>query len=945
MGGVGGSGGLTLGHDASGGLGMGPPQPPPPPPSGSHATGTSGGTSFGSSIIDVFDKTQRLTLNKARSVAHLPITAVDLYSVMPTVALFPPATTSSSETDDGDDNHESTTTTTTSSRPIFLGKMKPRIVFQASEQSHKTLRKYLTQTKPYSALKQDSLAAVASVNNKSHDDDGGGGGGDNENNSHVVLDRPHLWLGVRRVEHFPKLWQAQYTIDTKAESTPIAFERGTETGTLITDCWWANSTLDGSLPNSQKVDFDMDRVVAKLRLHTTKKALTILPEEATQLLFHQARSHVATSKHYNKTYDTNKKDEITSFPLSVAVPSWVMHDAAMEALYEAGGGVDANTPVVLFPRPVCALMGSWIKPSPKPAQNKFLQRLAFVQQALLQQHKLHSHHSKERFVGQTMVVLVGMTPQGLEAMAIQCSYPTDNAGVSHQLFCFEEFQILANVSDILEQNDKDDEKNNKNPKMDTNLSAATLLPWCLEELERVLEVVAPDSDGPAAVLTFGTTHEQEELVSAFQNSQQKESGWLSKVPWIASSVEAIATGAAMLGGMALGRITDNEGKLAIRLHSIATVATAMACYYFDPQQPETLASPVKVIFDFDRRLPAGPYAIEFKASECVVHRQRLSASKGGSNNNGNDNNGANISFHEDEAFFKAVKEAESSRNIPARETAALQFSVQVFQKYTRRGEWQPVGNPLWPLVKLDTQIDAATGKDLPETRIACESVTWELSMAVTGLLSSNWAGERESVVQAVKSARGKKMEYYGWTAFCLLFFGGFFVKSYWEDHVWKRDTQRLLDYYRHVIPNSTQDGDYDTASWLAYKYRHNKAKLWKNLETKYGVPVPDAWDEVAKAELTKLKEPQEINLDDDDDDDRNPKNPKLKKKPKKNETTAQSPSESEQEPHQTTTKENADELPLEEKQFVDPAATATAEPDQEQQQQQQKDNGKDTPDL
>ena len=51
----------------------------------------------------------------------------------------------------------------------------------------------------------------------------------------------------------------------------------------------ANGTLDGSVPQGD----DFDRVVCKVRLHASKKALTVLPEELTQLVLNQAQFHVA----------------------------------------------------------------------------------------------------------------------------------------------------------------------------------------------------------------------------------------------------------------------------------------------------------------------------------------------------------------------------------------------------------------------------------------------------------------------------------------------------------------------------------------------------------------------------------------------------------------------------------------------------------------------------
>jgi hypothetical protein len=55
--------------------------------------------------------------------------------------------------------------------------------------------------------------------------------------------------------------------------------------------------------------------------------------------------------------------------------------------------------------------------------------------------------------------------------------------------------------------------------------------------------------------------------------------------------------------------------------------------------------------------------------------------------------------------------------------------------------------------------------------------------------------------------------------------------------VLNRDTKRLLAYYKQVVPGSYQDGDVHNSRYTCYKYRNKKAKLWRNLEKKYGEPV------------------------------------------------------------------------------------------------------------
>ena len=99
----------------------------------------------------------------------------------------------------------------------------------------------------------------------------------------------------------------------------------------------------------------------------------------------------------------------------------------------------------------------------------------------------------------------------------------------------------------------------------------------------------------------------------------------------------------------------------------------------------------------------------------------------------------------------------------------------------------------------------------------------------------------------------------------ILFFGGFLVKSYWEDRVFERDTKRLLAYYKHVIPGSMSDGDLQNARYLVWKYRGKKEKLWKSLEKKYGEPVLHEWEwpeEEEAADDGTEEEAEEENLDD-----------------------------------------------------------------------------------
>jgi hypothetical protein len=128
----------------------------------------------------------------------------------------------------------------------------------------------------------------------------------------------------------------------------------------------------------------------------------------------------------------------------------------------------------------------------------------------------------------------------------------------------------------------------------------------------------------------------------------------------------------------------------------------------------------------------------------------------------------------------------------------------------------------------------------------------------------SWNVHRESVVQAVQTARTSAFRFYLGIALAVLFFGGFLLKSYWEEYVLNRDTAKLLAYYEHVIPGSISDGDQRSAMHIVYRYRHNKAALWTKIETKYGVPMREAheWEGYTE-ESEGAADESEVNLDAD----------------------------------------------------------------------------------
>jgi hypothetical protein len=110
------------------------------------------------------------------------------------------------------------------------------------------------------------------------------------------------------------------------------------------------------------------------------------------------------------------------------------------------------------------------------------------------------------------------------------------------------------------------------------------------------------------------------------------------------------------------------------------------------------------------------------------------------------------------------------------------------------------------------------------------------------------------------------LQWYLGVFLAVAFFGGFLVKSYWEDRVFHRDTRRLLAYYKNVIPGSLSDGDEHNARYLVWKYRGKKDKLWRNLEKKYGAPVLHEY-EWPEPEMGKTKDEEDTeDLDESSDE-------------------------------------------------------------------------------
>jgi hypothetical protein len=293
------------------------------------------------------------------------------------------------------------------------------------------------------------------------------------------------------------------------------------------------------------------------------------------------------------------------------------------------------------------------------------------------------------------LLLFGMTSDGFECTAVHVSgLQPDNVDC-----LFGNVSVICNVSYQAED-------------------PITIMEKCVRELHSNLASILPDMETPASIATYGSPNQQNFIQMKWNEIKGKNLGDWKNVPFNSTKSDCIAMGTAVLGAVSHGRlrsIVHNAGAkpkaiLAIRVANVAPVAVGVRMSYHGDNKKKW--GPIKTIFDFDRRVPAGPYPIDLKASECAIHRQGSSDMS-------------------DEEFLKAAKDIEGSKGIPQREEAALNLRVQIYMKWSRDGEWKKVGDPKKALV-----VEGKEGEE-----IACEHAMLELSLGPTGIITAGLRGE------------------------------------------------------------------------------------------------------------------------------------------------------------------------------------------------------------
>jgi len=826
------------------------------------ATTAAPGTSYAALGADLLDKNQSFLNSKGvRAVSSLPIVAVDLYGDDDDeednnldVAYFPPL----EKEDDANSGEEDEMAAMMKqmvkmkkgclARNVTTAAAGGNIILKRDDSTaYKAVKRFLNKGEGHDDVLTDALVTTTAK-------DG--------NNDTIVIPRPHLIMGTRQPSDFnaaAKSIYGKYTPKSAAaaqstnKTTPqlIAEEDG---ATNTTPLSIKTIAMDGSTtPNGD----DFDRVAISIKLNSKKKAMTILPEEAVGLLI--ARVKKSVREQFVKDFpdsevandDGGGDDEegggesYMDFPPAFAIPGWATLDSTVEALIDAAGSSSSSSGGCgpsLHQRSIAACVGALVPPvgtaangAAAPAGSKLQQLLSETMQskdAAATKEEAKEAALARRDPGQVdsfvpLVLLAGVTKEGIEMTAVQITKPQ---GPDKELHCpFGNINVISSVCYAYGGDDP-----------------LSMVPKALDELREQIGIVVPESEEPTAIVTYGSVTSQKKLAKAVKSvltkygEEGKNSddwdGWDEDIAIVSTDKGCVSMGLAVLAASVHGRVklvvsvkgTDGKlrpkAKLGVAVQDVATCAVAVSFNYFGGADNKWTEP--KVIFDFDRRVPAGPYQIDFTAAECAAHLA---------------NGGKGI---EDEVeLIEKAKNLEGSRGIPDREAAALKCRFRLYQK-TSRGdddsEWIRVGNDMKPLSMEHSQKDEGETGD--ENMVAIESAVLEISLSSVGIIATKLITNGETIVQATKSARNSKLLRWGTIIGSVLFIGGFLVKSYVEERIFDRDTQRVLAYYKHAAANSFHDGDERQARYLVWKYKGKKDALWRRLEAKYGVPVRHAWE-------------------------------------------------------------------------------------------------------
>ena len=437
----------------------------------------------------------------------------------------------------------------------------------------------------------------------------------------------------------------------------------------------------------------------------------------------------------------------TDDPTAFAIPGWAAMDASVEALVEAStSGASSGTACgpTLHQRSVAALVGALLPPRPAARRSAHGRVIVDPNAASAPQPSdLHrslagacsSKDAESRAAaaragdaeGETvapfvpMVVMVGATREGIEVTAMCVSKPQAN-WPSMELHC--PYGNVSVVSSVCHASG----------------DPLGMLDSALDELRSQVGKFAPESEEPTAFVTYGSISTQARLATGLRAALTRYGseegrdgddwdGWDADIPILSTGEDCASLGLAVLAASVHGRVrlaviekgkdgkNRTKAKLAVAVQDASPCAVAVSFNYFGGADDGSGGwTEPKVIFDFDRRVPAGPYQIDFTAAECAAHVK----------------NGRHI--EDDSALIEMSNGMSGSWGIPKREEAALRLRFRIYQKTSRGGGWIRVGDDMLPLTVKHSQKDEGEGGD--GDLVAIESAVFEISLNAVGLLTT-----------------------------------------------------------------------------------------------------------------------------------------------------------------------------------------------------------------
>jgi len=641
----------------------------------------------------------------------------------------------------------------------------------------------------------------------------------------VRLSRPHEYLGARRLA------------DAATGATGVG------------DIAPEGGTVDGSSPcgdDDDRVVYPLGTLAPPVAEGKKKRDLTMLPDEAVGLAIAAAKravheqvteSDTMLQKKFGKKATAAKLEDefdVTDdlpYAVATAVAGYRLNDFYVEGLREAiaysGSNVDEE---LIYHRCTAAFVGAFLmrlKKDPTKAKSGDWDGLIRTTMGEVKrlagaggQQKSSKCRSEQE---QPVVLTVGLTPSGYDLHFLQVG------DMSGGIFPFGSVGSIAASCAV-----------SPNATEDFDAALTALIPTFVR---------AAPNRRPCLVLAYGSANDQAKAIDLLGKNKALQGLWASSKnsggatpPLFTSATNVVSVGTAALAAGTEGRLPGDP----VTERPAATWAVGIRLDFFGDGKPGV----VRQVFEFGRRLPAS-YDVEVSAAECAAARER----------------GGNCQIPEEDD--DDVKKMGASKSIPKREEAALALQFQIVQKVRhgdgKDGDWVPVGGALRPLVYMEVK-EKADGSETEGEEIGRENAVLNISVNTLGLITTKMGGDRQSVVQSTRTARSDKIKYYIGLLACILFFGGFAVKSYWDEYVLNRDAHRLLTYYKFVTPDKLGADNLRNARYTVYRYRADLDRLWRRLHLRYGVKVPERdWDN--EESYVKTEEDEElVNLDTDEKD-------------------------------------------------------------------------------